>query len=115
MKAVAEIFGVSQSTTLFYSPRQNSVERVHKFLHALMTRCIQSHEDWFGLLKFVQSAYNNTTHSSHSFVPNYLFFGGTIPSVTSVLLADPLHTEATHGEQAAETAQRMQRAYAQVQ
>lgn len=111
LSGICDVFGTSRSQSLFYSPRQNPVEKFHRNLHQLLTRSLVGHKDWSRLLLGIQCAYNNTQNSVTKYTPNFLHSGRHTATYTSALLAAPEQIDETYGQFAARISDDLQRAF----
>lgn len=110
-EGVARALGARKTQSLFYSPRQNSVERFHRQLHSLLTRSLERHQDWSRMLLAIQFAYNHTKNSATQFTPEFLHTGRNTGAFTSSLLAIPEEIEQSYGQFAARICEDLQKGF----
>lgn len=77
IKELCQVYGCRKSQTTPYHPQGNGAcERFNQtLLNLLGTLEVEQHRNWVGYLQGLVQSYNNTIHSSTSYVPAFLMFG----------------------------------------
>ena len=77
VKAICEIFQITQHHTSSYHPNTNgTVERQnHTLAQSLRTYCNESHDKWPSLIPSIMMAFRRSVSSATGFSPFYMMFG----------------------------------------
>jgi hypothetical protein len=106
------LIGTQRSTSISLMPRQNLVERSHRYLHSLIAKTVELHKNWSEVIDFAVFAMNSTVNRSTGFTAHFLHFGRELPSAIETLLSNPTTEDwESYGEFARNIAERMQKGY----